>query len=151
MAQTEFASVDDYIASQPESVRDTLQRLRAIIRRAVPTAEESISYKMPTYRLPTGPVIYFAGWKQHYSLYPITEAVIGSFRTQLAAYEVERGTVRFPFGERVPAKLIEGIAKRRAKEVAGASTTKPRTPQAAPARPRTKIAKAGGRRARVNG
>lgn len=117
MAQTEFASVDDYIASQPESVRATLERVRGIIRKAVPAAEESISYKMPAYRLPAGPVIYFAGWKQHYSLYPVTEAVISSFRSQLAVYEVERGTVRFPFTERVPAKLIEGIARQRAKEI----------------------------------
>jgi uncharacterized protein YdhG (YjbR/CyaY superfamily) len=138
MAQTEFASVDDYIASHPEAVRDILERVRGIIRKAVPTAEEGISYKMPAYRLPAGPVIYFAGWKQHYSLYPVTDAVISSFRSQLAVYEVERGTVRFPFTERVPTKLIEGIAKQRAKEIGSQSNSAPRGAKPVTSGPTTK-------------
>jgi uncharacterized protein YdhG (YjbR/CyaY superfamily) len=151
MAQTEFASVDDYIASQPESARSALQRVRAIIRKAVPGAEEGISYKMPAYRLPAGPVIYFAGWKQHYSLYPITEAVIASFRAQLAPFQVERGTVRLPYGERVPAKLIEGIAKRRAKEIASNAAAKTTPAKTKTSRPRKKATRAPRKSVRVSG
>ena len=154
MAQTEFASVDEYIASQPELARGILERVRGIIRKAVPAAEESISYKMPAYRLPAGPVIYFAGWKQHYSLYPVTDAVISSFRSQLAVYEVERGTVRFPLTEPVPAKLIEGIAKQRAKEIARQAETKrgARATKTAPVSAvKKKASKTPVKRARVSG
>jgi uncharacterized protein YdhG (YjbR/CyaY superfamily) len=74
MAKTDFKSVDEYIASQPEAAQGVLELVRSSIRKAVPNAEESISYKIPTYKLRGDPVIYFAGWKQHYSLYPATAA-----------------------------------------------------------------------------
>ena len=126
MAQTEILSVDDYIASQPEPARGVLERVRSIIRKAIPRAEEGISYKIPAYRLPAGPVIYFAGWKQHFSLYPVTGGVIAMFASELAPYEVERGTIRFPLDERVPSRLIAGIAKLRAREITASASPKAR-------------------------
>lgn len=118
MTKTDFKSVDDYIASQPEAVRGLLERLRSTIRKALPGAEEMISYKIPTYKLHGRPVLYFAGWKQHYSLYPSTAPLVAAFKDDLAPYEVDKGTIRFPLSGPVPMKLIERIAKFRAKEVA---------------------------------
>lgn len=115
MAKTDFRSVDEYIASQPEAVQGVLKRVRSIIRKAVPGAEEVISYKIPTYKLHGGPVLYFAGWRQHYSLYPVTDQVVAAFKDDLAPYKVSKGTIRFPFSEPVPLKLIERIARFRAK------------------------------------
>jgi uncharacterized protein YdhG (YjbR/CyaY superfamily) len=60
-------------------------------------------------------VPYFAGWKQHYSLYPVGASLLAAFKDELAAYEVDRGTIRFPLNAPVPVKLIEGIARFRAK------------------------------------
>lgn len=118
MAKTDFKSVDEYIAMQPEAVQPVLERVRSTIRRAVPGAEELISYQIPAYKLPGGPVLYFAGWKQHYSLYPATDRLVEAFKDDLAPYEVAKGTIRFPLAQPVPAKLIEGIAKFLAKEAA---------------------------------
>jgi uncharacterized protein YdhG (YjbR/CyaY superfamily) len=118
MAKTHFQSVDDYIALQPEAVRGLLKRVRSTIRKAVPVAEESISYQIPTYKLPGGPLIYFARWKKHYSLYPVSAQLIDALREDLGAREVEKGTIRFSLDEPVPVKLIARIVKFRAKEVA---------------------------------
>lgn len=118
MAKTHFQSVDDYIALQPEAVRGLLKRVRSTIRKAVPVAEESISYQIPTYKLPGGPLIYFARWKKHYSLYPVSAQLIDELGEDLGAREVEKGTIRFPLDEPVPVKLIARIVKYRAKEVA---------------------------------
>ena len=96
MAKTNFKSVDEYIASQPEASQGILTRVRNTIREAVPGAEEVISYKIPTYKLHSGPVLYFAGWKRHYSLYPATERVVAAFKDELASYQVSKGTIRFP-------------------------------------------------------
>jgi uncharacterized protein YdhG (YjbR/CyaY superfamily) len=126
MAKTDFKSVDEYIASRPEAAQGVLKRLRSTIRKAVPRAEETISYKMPAYKLYNRPVLYFAGWKEHYSLYPATGRVVAAFKDELAPYEVNKGTVRFPFSEPVPVKLIERIAKFRAKEVAAREKTQAR-------------------------
>ena len=129
MAKTGFKSVDEYIASQPEAVQGILKRVRSTIRKAVPGAEEVISYQIPTYKLRGDPVIYFAGWKQHYSLYPATDHVVAAFKDELAPYEVSKGTIRFPISEPVPVELIEGIAKVRAKEVAAREKAKAVAPK----------------------
>ena len=96
---------------------DLLQRVREIIRKAVPGAEEVISYQIPAYRLGGTPVIYFAGWKRHYSLYPVTAYVVAQAGEKLDGYERSKGTIRFPLDERVPVRLIARIAKLRAEEV----------------------------------
>ena len=124
MAKTNFASVDEYIASQPEAAQRVLERVRTTIRKAVPGAEEAISYQIPTYKLHGRPVIYFAVWKQHYSVYPSTSRVVAAFKKDLASYEVSKGTIRFPLAEPVPVKLIAGIARCRAKEVVEGGKTK---------------------------
>jgi uncharacterized protein YdhG (YjbR/CyaY superfamily) len=129
MAKTDFKSVDEYIASQPEAVQGVLKRVRRTISKAVPSAEEMISYKIPAYKLQGGPVLYFAGWKTHYSLYPATAHVVAAFRDDLAPYEVSKGTIRFPLSQPVPVKLIERIAKFRAKEVAEREKPKAAAPK----------------------
>jgi len=118
MPNTDFKTVDEYIATHPEGVQAVLQLVRTTIRKAVPDADEMISYQIPAYKLRGGRVIYFAGWKQHYSLYPASDELVEAFKDELAPYEVNKGTIRFPISKAVPVKLIEGIAKFRAKEAA---------------------------------
>jgi uncharacterized protein YdhG (YjbR/CyaY superfamily) len=129
MARTGFKSVDEYIASQPEAVQGVLERVRSTIREALPGAGEVISYKIPTYKLHGAPVLYFAGWKQHYSLYPATERVVAAFEDELASYDVNKGTIRFPLSQPVPVKLIGRIAKFRAEEVAERERAKTTAPK----------------------
>ena len=119
--KTNFTSVDDYIDGQPDSVREVLHRVRGIILKALPKAEEVISYQIPAYELNGERVIFFAGWKHHYSLYPAGSRLVDAFARELAPYEVSKGTIRFPLSEPVPTKLIERIAKFRAKEASAAS------------------------------
>jgi uncharacterized protein YdhG (YjbR/CyaY superfamily) len=118
MAKPGFKSIDEYIATHPEAVQEILQRVRSAIRKAVPGAQEMISYQMPAFKLPGGNMLWFAGWKQHYSLYPASRHVVEAFKDDLSAYKVEKGTIRFPLSQPVPVKLIGGIAKVRAKETA---------------------------------
>ena len=115
--KTGFKSVPEYIATQPKAAQSVLRRVRGIIRKAVPGAKEVISYQIPAYKLPTGTVIFFAGWKEHFSLYPATGLVAKELSEELGPYKVSKGTIRFPLDEPVPVKLIERIARLRAKEV----------------------------------
>jgi uncharacterized protein YdhG (YjbR/CyaY superfamily) len=116
MAKAEFKSVDQYIASWPEDVQTILERVRSTIRKAVPRAEESISYKIPAYKLRGDPLLYFAAWKQHFSIYPATATVVAAFKDDIAPYVV-KSTLRIPLAQPVPVQLIARIAKFRAKEV----------------------------------
>lgn len=128
MAKTGSKSVDEYIASRPESVQGVLQRVRSAIRKAVPEAEEVISYQIPAFRLQRGIVLYFAGWKEHYSIYPALEAA-AAFKDELVGYKISKGTIRFPLSDPVPVKLIERIAKFRAKIVAERQKAKAAAPK----------------------
>jgi uncharacterized protein YdhG (YjbR/CyaY superfamily) len=97
-------------------VEAILKHVRSINGKAVPGAEEVISYQIPAYKLHGSTRLYFAGRKNHYSLYPAGGQVVEVFKDELAPYEVKKGTIRFPLSQPIPAKLIAGIAKLRAKE-----------------------------------
>src|SRR5687768_595082 len=115
--RTAPTSVASYIAGFPRPVQTILKRVRGIVRKVVPEAEESISYQIPTYKLKGRPVIYFAAFKEHYSIYPSNTRLVAAFTDQLEGYEKSKGTIRFPLSEPVPVTLIAAIAKFRAKEV----------------------------------
>lgn len=112
------ATVGEYVSGFPRPVRAALERVRAAIRKGVPAADEVISYGIAAYKLHGRIVVYFAGWKEHYAIYPATAALSAAFKEELAPYELSgKGTIRFPLSEPVPAKLIAALAKFRAKEV----------------------------------
>jgi uncharacterized protein YdhG (YjbR/CyaY superfamily) len=129
MAKTDFKSVDEYIAAQPDAVQAILGLVRSAIRKAVPGADEVISYKIPTYKLDGRAVLYFAGWKEHYSVYPASVPLVAAFKDELASYKIDKGTIRFPLSQPVPVKLIERIAKFRAQETAIRAKAKPAAPR----------------------
>jgi uncharacterized protein YdhG (YjbR/CyaY superfamily) len=116
MPKTAFKSVDEYIATHPPEAQAVVQRVRSAIRKALPDAEETISYQIPTYKRHGRYVVYFAGWKNHYSVYPASSRLLAAFADDLAPYEIEKGTIRFPLGGPVPVRLIARIAKFMAKE-----------------------------------
>jgi uncharacterized protein YdhG (YjbR/CyaY superfamily) len=105
-------------------VQNVLKRVRNTVRKAIPEADESISYRIPTYKLHGRPVLYFAAFKEHYSVYPSNARLVAAFRDKLEGYEQSKGTIRFPLSEPVPVKLIESIARFRRKEVVAAHTAK---------------------------
>jgi uncharacterized protein YdhG (YjbR/CyaY superfamily) len=118
MANTDFKSINEYIGSRPRAIQGVLRQIRDAIRKAMPQAEEGISYQIPAFKLNGRPVLYFAGWKNHYSIYPAGDHLVATLKKELARYERSKGTIRFPLSEPVPVKLIERIAKVRIQEVA---------------------------------
>ena len=124
MAKTDYKSVDEYIAAQPRDTQPTLRRVRDTLRKALPGADEVISYQIAAYKQHGGMVLYFAGWKEHYSLYPADTRVIAAFKTQLTHSDYNgKGTLRFPLDQPVPETLITEIAKFLAKDVAAKQKT----------------------------
>ena len=105
-----FKSIDEYIGTFPEDMQKILEELRATIKAAAPEAEETISYNIPTFKMNGRYLIYFAGWKNHISLYPIP---VGSeaFNKQVAKYAEGKGTLKFPLDKPLPLKLITKIVK----------------------------------------
>jgi uncharacterized protein YdhG (YjbR/CyaY superfamily) len=124
MAQNTFETVEGYISAQPESVKTILNSVRSAIQDAVPGADESIAYKMPTYKLHGALVLHFACWRHHYSLYPSSDRLVAAFKEELSPYEIDNSTIKFPLSKPVPIDLVARIARFRAEEVSERETTK---------------------------
>ena len=123
-AKKKSETAAEYIAGKPKDVREILQRVRGTIHKAVPGLEEGLSYQIIVFKLNGAPLLYLAGWKEHYSLYPAGEDLIEEFKEELTPYKVSKGTIRFPLDEEVPLKLVERIAKFRAKHLSGRAKDK---------------------------
>ena len=102
-------TVDDYIATQDETVQPKLNQIRAILPAALPEAQERISWAMPTYWKGKN-IIHFAASKKHIGLYPGGEAT-GVFAEQLQGFDVSKGTIRLPYDRELPEELITAIAR----------------------------------------
>jgi uncharacterized protein YdhG (YjbR/CyaY superfamily) len=111
-------NIAEYLATLSGEQRATVERLRATVRAAAPTAQEAFSYGMPGFTLDGRPLVWLAAWKRHYSLYPVSAAQVAAVAASGEAYEVEQGTVRFPATRALPYDLVTRIVQARVREIA---------------------------------
>lgn len=102
-------TIDEYIAAQPENLQPFLKQVRDAIRKAIPDAQEKISWSMPTFWKGRN-IIHFAGFKNHMGLYPGEEAV-KEFSDRLNGYKSSKGSIQFPYSKSIPLELIGDIAR----------------------------------------
>jgi uncharacterized protein YdhG (YjbR/CyaY superfamily) len=113
MASRPPATVDEYLAGVPEPARTTLEKTRAIIRSVLPPeATEKIAYRIPTYNY-KGPVVGFAAFTNHCSLFAMSGSILEDFAADLAGYATSKGTIRFPLDKPMPAALLKRLVKAR--------------------------------------
>ncbi len=106
-------TIDEYVATFPPDIQAILQKIRATIAKAIPKAQEKISYRIPAFAL-DGDVIYFAAFKKHIGVFPpVRDAKL---KKEIARYAGPKGNLQFPLAEPIPYPLIGRIAKARAKE-----------------------------------
>ena len=112
--KTKPSNIDEYMAGLPENIQKILEELRSTIRKAAPTAEETINYGIPTFTL-NGNLVHFAAFKNHIGFYPAPSG-IEAFKKELSVYDGAKGSVQFPVKDKLPLALITKIVKFRVKE-----------------------------------
>lgn len=111
-----YKNIDEYIKTFPSSVQDKLQQIRRLVHKLAPTAIETISYGMPTFKLNSKNLVHFAGYKSHIGFYP-TPSALTTFEKELSIYKTSKGTAQFKLDKELPLKLIEQMVKFRIKEI----------------------------------
>ena len=109
-----YKDVSSYIKDQPKNVQALLKKMRTVIKKAAPKAEERISYGMPGY-YQNGQLVFFGAFKNHLSFFP-AGGVRAQFKKELATYVGGKGTVQLPLDKAIPFGLITKIVKFRVKE-----------------------------------
>ena len=111
------ANVRHYLASLPPDSRRHMRKLREIIRGAAPRAVEVVSYGIPAFKVDGRVLVYYAGWKKHVSLCPMTGAIRRAHARALKPYKTSKGTVQFPLDAPLPAALVRRLVKAKLAEV----------------------------------
>jgi uncharacterized protein YdhG (YjbR/CyaY superfamily) len=109
-----YQSIDEYLDSFPQDLKNKLQILRSTIQEAAPDSTEAICYQMPTFKF-NGNLLHFAAYKSHIGFYPGPSA-IQAFGDELAPYNLSKGTIRFTLEDEIPLNLIFRIVKFRVEQ-----------------------------------
>jgi uncharacterized protein YdhG (YjbR/CyaY superfamily) len=107
------SQIQAYFASLPPKARAALRRIRATVRAVAPGAEEAFSYGIPAFKLRGRMLVWYAAFKNHCSLYPMTGPIRRKLAAELDAYETAKGTVRLPLAKAMPEGLIKKLVKAR--------------------------------------
>ena len=112
-----MSDVDDLIEGLSGSERAAVQRMRDVVVRVVPDAEQGRSYGMAAFRHSGKPLLGVTVSKGHFSLHPFSPAVIEAVADQLSGYSLSKGTIRFTGDQPVPDAVIERLLRLRVAEI----------------------------------
>ena len=117
-----IATVDAYLAGLSDERRAGMEQLRKAINAGAPGATETIAYGMPALRSHGGQfLVSYAAYKNHYSLFPASEAVIEGLGEALTRHLFGSGTILFSAKVPIPAALVTRIVRIRFRENAAAA------------------------------
>ena len=112
--------VDAYLAALPADDRELLEGIRRRVKELVPSAEETISYDMPAFKLGGRFLLSYARWKRHCSLYPLTDTFLAAHATDLEGFGGTKGSIHLTPARPLPPAILDALVRGRVADVEGA-------------------------------
>jgi uncharacterized protein YdhG (YjbR/CyaY superfamily) len=118
MAKTDYKSINEYQETFPGEIQERMQRIRELVHKAAPQAEEVISYQIPAFKIGKKFLVYYSAHANHISLSsPWSGALLDAFAPDLKGLKVTKSAIQLPNNEPLPLGFIERLLKFRKKEV----------------------------------
>lgn len=108
-------TIKAYLESIPSEAIESVNKIRQIIQKAAPKAEEGLSYGIGGFQQNGKYFIYYSGYRKHTAIYPAPRGH-EDFEEELSNYKGGKGTVQFPLDKPLPAALIKRIVLFRLRE-----------------------------------
>jgi uncharacterized protein YdhG (YjbR/CyaY superfamily) len=112
-----MSAMDDYLDGLPSAQKEALARVRAVVERTVPEAEEGESYGMPAFLLGGRPLLGFRAAKRHLSVFPFSPEAVEAVQDRLEGFDLSKGTIRFSPGSPLPEDVLVDLVRARQQEI----------------------------------
>jgi uncharacterized protein YdhG (YjbR/CyaY superfamily) len=112
-----MSTFDEYLAGLSEPEQAELERIRDVVRNAVPEAEEGTSYGLPAFKYKDRPLLGVRASKKHLSVSPFSPEAVEAARDSLAGFDLSKGTVRFTPDKPIPDSALEQLLRHRVDEI----------------------------------
>jgi uncharacterized protein YdhG (YjbR/CyaY superfamily) len=109
-------SIDEYLGNVNPEFRKELVRIRSLVKKLVPSVEETISYNMPTLKYKDRPLVYFTASKNHMSFYPSSWA-IEELKDKLDGYKTTTHAIQFTLKQPLPDALIKELVRAHVRDI----------------------------------
>lgn len=102
-------TVDEYLNGLSADQRQELEKIRELVKELVPDTEEVMSYGVPTFKYHKRPLLYYAAYTNHFSIYPASDEMIKVVGKDLEKFRASKGTLRFIKEQPIPNSLLKEI------------------------------------------
>lgn len=114
---TEIVDHEAYIEAAPEAMQPLLHRLREVLARTLPDAEEIVAYKMPGFRIEGTIIAGYAAFTKQCGLY-VSPGAINTLADDIsdAGLKATKTGVTFTPNKPISDELIEKLVRASQKE-----------------------------------
>lgn len=102
-------AIDEYLQTATPSQKVALEHIRDIVLTLAPEAEQGMGYGIPVFKYKKRPLIYFAAFKNHMSMFPASDEMIAAVGKDLEKFRAAKGTLHFTEEEPIPDAMLTKI------------------------------------------
>jgi len=109
--KSEAKNVSEYLKEVPEERTTALNKIRELCLTHLPDHQESMAYKMPSYKRKDQVEVAFASQKQHICVYFLIHEVMLNNKENLKGLNHGKGCIRYSNPSKIDYNLLASLLK----------------------------------------